>query len=119
MEILAILGITGRDPVPQEEAYLHTWIDLEYSDEVIRLAYERTVFQMAKQNDKFRWSYMNGILTSWHNQGLKTVAEIEAAEARRKPSFPKKAPQTESSPISTSDMDRMLAELNTFPGKEG
>ena len=120
MEIMAILGITGRDPVPQEEAYLHTWIDLEYSDEVIRLAYERTVFQMAKQNEKFRWSYMNGILTSWHNQGLKTVAEIEAAETRRKPSFPKKTTQqTESAPISTSDMDRMLAELNAFPGKEG
>ena len=75
---------------------------------------------MAKQNEKFRWSYMNGILTSWHNPGLKTVAEIEAAETRRKPSFPKKTPQqTESAPISTSDMDRMLAELNAFPGKEG
>jgi NAD(P)-dependent dehydrogenase (short-subunit alcohol dehydrogenase family) len=48
------------------------------------------------------------------------VAEIEAAETRRKPSFPKKNPQqTESAPISTSDMDRMLAELNAFPGKEG
>lgn len=121
VEILAILGITGRDPVPQEEAYLHTWIDLGFSDEVLRLAYERTVFQMARQNEKFRWSYMNGILTSWHNQGLKTVADIEAAEARRKPSFPKKGQQPESQSISTSDMDRMLAELNLqpFPGKEG
>jgi DnaD/phage-associated family protein len=84
MEIMAILGITGRDPVPQEEAYLHTWIDLEYSDEVIRLAYERTVMKKQALN----WPYMNSILKDWHKKGLHTVPEILAGDSdpgRKKP----------------------------------
>lgn len=119
MEILAILGIRDRGPVPREEEYLNAWIPMDFPDEVLRLAYERTVFQTGE----FRWAYMNGILNSWNQQGLKTVAAIEASETRRKPSFKKPVKQQEMVPISVEEIDRMFQELEkanqTIPSKEG
>lgn len=119
VEILALLNIHGRGPVAREEEYLNAWIDMDFPDEVLRLAYERTVFQTGE----FRWAYMNSILKSWHQQGLKTVAAIEAGEPRRKTSFQKPAHRPEVSAISGDEIDRMFQELEranqTIPGKEG
>ena len=42
------------------------------------LACERTLFHVGK----FNWSYMNGILLSWHKQGLHTPEAILASEER-------------------------------------
>ena len=119
MEILEIVNIHGRGPVPREEEYLTAWISMDFPDEVLRLAYERTVFQTGE----FRWAYMNSILKSWDQQGLKTVAAIEAGEPRRKPSFKKPAKQQEMAPVSVEEIDRMFQELEkanqTIPSKEG
>ena len=52
MEILEIVNIHGRGPVPREEEYLTAWISMDFPDEVLRLAYERTVFQTGE----FRWA---------------------------------------------------------------
>lgn len=119
MEILEIVNIHGRGPVPREEEYLTAWISMDFPDEVLRLAYERTVFQTGE----FRWAYMNSILKSWDQQGLKTVAAIEAGEPRRKLSFKKPAKQQEMAPVSVEEIDRMFQELEkanqTIPSKEG
>lgn len=116
MEIMAILGIRDRGPVPQEEEFLTAWIQMDFPDDVLRLAYERTVFQLAPE--KFRWSYMNGILVRWNQQGLKTVAAIQAAEARRKPSFPQNKPQEGPSTMPSDDIGRMIEQARRA-GKEG
>ena len=116
MEIMAILGIRDRGPVPQEEEFLTAWIQMDFPDDVLRLAYERTVFQLAPE--KFRWSYMNGILVRWNQQGLKTVAAIQAAEARRKPSFPQNKPQEGPSAMPSDDIGRMIEQARRA-GKEG
>ena len=119
MEILEIVNIHGRGPVPREEEYLTAWISMDFPDEVLRLAYERTVFQTGE----FRWASMNSILKSWDQQGLKTVAAIEAGEPRRKLSFKKPAKQQEMAPVSVEEIDRMFQELEkanqTIPSKEG
>ena len=116
MEIMAILGIRDRGPVPQDEEFLTAWIQMDFPDDVLRLAYERTVFQLAPE--KFRWSYMNGILVRWNQQGLKTVAAIQAAEARRKPSFPQNKPQEGPSAMPSDDIGRMIEQARRA-GKEG
>ena len=116
MEIMAILGIRDRGPVPHEEEFLTAWIQMDFPDDVLRLAYERTVFQLAPE--KFRWSYMNGILVRWNQQGLKTVAAIQAAEARRKPSFPQNKPQEGPAAMPSDDIGRMIEQARRA-GKEG
>ena len=116
VEILAILNIRGRGPVPREEEYLNGWIALDFPDDVLRLAYERTVFQTGE----FRWSYMNGILNSWARQGLRTMAAIEASETRRNPSFRRSGSSASSMP--SDDIGPLLERNRTIqpptPGKE-
>ena len=85
-EILPLLDIVGRAPVDKEREYLSAWVDMGFPDDVIRLAYERTVLKKQSLN----WPYMNSILKSWHSKGLHTVADIQARDSdpRRKKGTP-------------------------------
>ena len=76
-QVLALLGITGRPAVDGERKYIAAWDDMGFEDEVIRMAYERTVLKKQAMN----WPYMNSILRSWHQKGLHTLAEIETGDA--------------------------------------
>ena len=106
-----------------EETYLDAWSQMGFPDEVLTLAYERTLFHVGE----FRWSYMNGILGSWQKQGLYTVQAIQAAEGQRQPKFNRPAPTPQapggvqnSANISTDDIDRMIqaAQWAATQGKE-
>lgn len=66
-DILPLLDIRDRPPVDREREYIAAWVDMGFSDDAIRLAYERTLFQKQKLN----WPYMNSILKRWH-QGWAT-----------------------------------------------
>lgn len=113
VQILEILGIR-RKPVGSEQTYLNNWIKLQFADDVLQLAYEKTLFQL----QKFSWSYMNGILMSWKKQGLTTVREIQEGEGRRKPSFVRQSVSQQ--PILPSDdIGRMMAEAEQYRKKEG
>ena len=76
-QVLALLGITGRPAVDGERKYIAAWTDMGFGDEVIRMAYERTVLKKQTMS----WPYMNSILRSWHQKGLHTPAEIETGDA--------------------------------------
>lgn len=93
-EILPLLDITGRPAVDRERDYLDAWVEMGFPNDVIRLAYEKTVLK--KQS--LHWGYMNSILKSWHSKGLHTVADIQAhdcAPGRRRATAPS-APQPSS-----------------------
>lgn len=82
--ILSAVGVTERRPaVEKEREYISKWVEMGLSDELIRLAYERTVYRKGVMN----WPYMNRILQSWHQSGYTTVAQVEAGDrpARRQP----------------------------------
>lgn len=113
--LLALLDRPGRDPMKQEAEYLDAWTAWDLTDEVIREAYERTVFQVGE----LRWSYMNGILRSWHDRGLHTLEEVKAAEQRRRPPAAAGKPQEDApaQPVDKGDLDWLLQELNET--KEG
>ncbi len=83
---LEAVGVTERRPaVEKEREFISAWVDMEASDELIRLAYERTVYQKKAMN----WPYMNKILQSWHRAGYRTPAQVEAGD---KPPRRSKAP---------------------------
>ena len=76
-EVLAAVGVTERRPaVEKEREYIAAWVDMGLSDELIRMAYERTVYQKKAMN----WPYMNKILQSWHTAGYKTPQQVEAGD---------------------------------------
>ena len=80
--ILSTVGITKpRAAVADEREYIDRWVELGFSDELIRLAYERTVFRKGAMN----WSYMNRILQSWHQAGYTTVEQVKAGEQTARP----------------------------------
>ena len=86
-DILQAVGVTDRRPaVEREREYIAAWVDMGVSDELIRLAYERTVYQKKAMS----WPYMNKILQSWHQAGYRTLAQVEAGD--RPSPRPKPAP---------------------------
>ena len=105
--LLALLDRPGRAPMKREAEYLDTWMNWDLADEVIREAYERAVFQKGK----LEWSYMNGILRSWHEQGLHTIDEVRAAEQRRRraPAETGRTQASSAGPVDTGDLDWLLS----------
>lgn len=86
--ILPLLGIQGRASVDGERKYISAWVDMNFPDDSIRLAYEKTVLKKQSLN----WPYMNSILRSWHQKGLHSVGEIKSGDSAR-PAVPATAPQ--------------------------
>ncbi len=79
--VLAMVGINGRTATDREKTYINAWLDMGFEDGVIQMAYERTLFKVQNWN----WNYCNGILKSWHKDGLHTLNDILDAEQRRTP----------------------------------
>ena len=75
--ILSAVGVTQYRPaVEKEREFINNWVDLALSDELIAMAYERTVFQKGQMN----WPYMNKILLSWHQAGYRTPEQVKAGD---------------------------------------
>jgi len=74
--LLPRLGITGRQPLKAEREFLDRWYDWGFPDDVIVLAYERTLMKKQSMN----WSYCNGILRNWEKKRLFTLAAVEEFE---------------------------------------
>lgn len=75
--ILQAVGVTDRRPaVEKERQFIASWVEMGLSDELIHMAYERTVYQKKAMN----WPYMNKILQSWHKAGYQTPAQVEAGD---------------------------------------
>ena len=80
-EILRLLDQPPRPLVEKEQKKVAAWTDMGFADEVLRLAYEKTVYKKQKMD----WDYMNGILCGWHRKNLHTLAEVEAGDRQRRP----------------------------------
>ena len=104
-QVLRLLDIPPRPLVAREREYIAAWTDLGFGDDVLRLAYEKTV--MKKQS--MDWSYMNGILRGWHKKGLHTLQAIQAGDsaAPSRGQAPAGKSKAEDSQRAQEDMDRM------------
>lgn len=84
-KLMNLLQIRGRSLTPAEEKYAKSWLEMNFADDVIKLAYEKTCVNTGGLS----WPYMNKILASWHAAGYKTAADIQSQD--RKPTVPKGA----------------------------
>ena len=86
-EVKRVLEIYGRSLVSKEKEFCETWRIYGISSELIHFAYEKCIEKTAKLS----FPYINKILLSWHQKGIKTVAEATAENkpktAEAKPSF--------------------------------
>lgn len=99
------LGIFDRDLVPTERSYISEWMGMGFAPDAVAVALDRTVSRCGKRELK----YMNAIIRRWHENGLHTVAEIEAADsAPRGSSVP--APSGQGS--LEIDLDALARELD-------
>ena len=77
--LMNILQIRGRNLTAAEEKYAQNWLDMDFEDAVIGMAYERTCLNTGGLN----WPYMNKILIRWHEAGLHTADDVQYGD--RKP----------------------------------
>ena len=83
--LMELLQIRGRSLTGAEERYARSWLDMDLSEELISMAYERTCLNTGGLN----WAYMNKILQRWHDQGLRTAEDVRTGD--RKGGMPKGA----------------------------
>ena len=74
--LMNLLQIRGRNLTAAEEKYAQSWLDMDLSEELISMAYERTCLNTGGLN----WAYMNKILQRWHQQGLHTAQDIQSKD---------------------------------------
>lgn len=71
-------GITGRNLVPSEVAYINKWTgEYGFSDDIIVEACERTMSNLHKPNFK----YADSILTEWHKAQVHHRSDIDRLDA--------------------------------------
>lgn len=96
--VLAIFGIKDRAPSESEEKYISAWLDMGVSDELIGMAYDRTVMRTGK----LQWRYMHRILDDWHKKGLASRKQVEQAEGAVSSSRPQRqTPRPQESVVET------------------
>ena len=83
--LMGLLQIHGRSLTGAEERYAKAWLDMDLSEELISMAYERTCLNTGG----LYWAYMYKILQRWHDQGLRTAEDVRTGD--RKGSLPKGA----------------------------
>jgi len=74
--MMKLLRLGDRMPSPTEEKYLLSWVDMEFEDAVIELAYDRTILNCKE----LKWPYINKILTTWHQKGLHTMQQVRSED---------------------------------------
>ncbi len=76
-EVRTLFGMKSRSLTGKEDKMLRAWVSYGYDIEIVRHAYEITVHATSSPSVP----YTHKILERWHEEGLNTLAEIEAAEA--------------------------------------
>ncbi len=75
--VLSAVGVADRRPaVGREREFIAKWVEAGHSDALIRLAYERTVYQKGRMN----WPYMDRILERWQQAGWRTPEQVKAED---------------------------------------
>ena len=71
-------GIPYKNPTKKQEALFVKWTrEWKMSTELLAAAYEK----MLDSIDKVNYNYLDKIITAWHEAGISTLAQAEAAES--------------------------------------
>lgn len=73
--VSSVFGIhNAGTPSAKQLSYANKWISQwKFSDEMLREAYERCL----DTKGEMKFSYIDGILKRWYNEGIKNISEIE------------------------------------------
>lgn len=77
-EIMRMFGIYDRKLSEGEQRMVEKWVAYGYDDDLIALAYDRTVLRTGG----LKWAYLDSILESWRVAGYKTRKEVESLEGQ-------------------------------------
>lgn len=78
-DFAAMAGITNPRPTTSQTAYLNRWCrEYGFNSTMIYLAYE----EMADHTQKMSFQYMDKVLQSWYQNGIKTPEDVAAAKAK-------------------------------------
>ena len=71
--------ITNRNPTEKQRKYMVAWVkEYGYSVDIIYRAYEESI----DNTGKISMPYMDKIIRSWHEKGLKTLSDIQNERAK-------------------------------------
>lgn len=65
-----------RNPIENQKAFIAEWQKMNFSDELLKLAYEKNV----EYTQGLSFSYINKILCSWYEQGITTLEQATLAD---------------------------------------
>lgn len=99
-----------RKFIKKEREYIESWTcAMGFSVEMIMLAYERAVMHV---NGKNPFDYMNGILTSWHKDGITAAEQVEQKDKEYRGK--KKPAESSSNPSDSSfDVDDIMKQIRS------
>jgi len=89
--LMSAFGIADRKPSATEDKYLTQWAASDFSEELLKAAYDRTVLRTGK----LQWSYMNRILENWKEKGIVTPEDISRLDQPQTSQINTKAEKTE------------------------
>lgn len=87
-KVRSILGISDRALTDNEKKYISAWSTLGTTPELIKLSYEICV----ARTEKLSFPYMNKILKSWSENGIKTPEEAKNDSRGKRPGKGAKKP---------------------------
>lgn len=94
--VLKQLGIPRRVPTPAETQYIDTWYNTySFNKNIIVEACKRAI--TAKPHSA-NFSYVNGILESWHKQNVRNLSDIEALDQKWEAEKKKKSTSGKTTP---------------------
>lgn len=83
-QLMNLLQIRGRALTPGETRYAQSWLDMNFPEDVVALAYEKTCINTGGMN----WPYMDKILSRWKDAGYRTLEQIQKQDKKAGKSAP-------------------------------
>ncbi len=100
-----VFGLERRKPSKQEEIYCQRWLrDWTFSDAMLKAAYDECV----NHTGKVSMTYINKVLTAWHNSGFTKPQDAQAAGAKTKKSGVKVASQRENKSYDIDEIEEFI-----------
>lgn len=89
-KLRSLTDIANRTPTTKQRGYLVAWVkEYGYDENIIYYAYEESVDRTGKMS----MPYMDKIIRSWHEKGVKTPLDIQREKAKWQEEREKKLPQ--------------------------
>lgn len=102
-------GIQNSKPTTAQSAFLRTWTtEMKFNLDMIYSAYE----EMMNHCSRISFPYMNKILSSWYESGIKTLTDIE--NSRKPTPSGKKNAETGESSYDINEVVERAAELPVY-----